>query len=100
MLYHLVYFLSMISQFGHSAEQASMFAMMNFNGFFFGRIDYQDFIARKANKTLEYIWRGSPTLGKSTEIFAGVFFTSDTGVHLFFFSSFCLPLPFRLLLLS
>ena len=31
-----------IDPFGHSSEQASIFAQMSFDGFFFGRIDYAD----------------------------------------------------------
>ena len=31
-----------IDPFGHSAEQASLFSQMSFDGFFLGRIDYAD----------------------------------------------------------
>ena len=31
-----------IDPFGHSAEQASLFSLMSFDGFFFGRIDSAD----------------------------------------------------------
>lgn len=31
-----------IDPFGHSAEQASLFSLMSFDGFFFGRIDQED----------------------------------------------------------
>jgi len=31
-----------IDPFGHSAEQASLFSLMSFDGFFFGRIDEED----------------------------------------------------------
>lgn len=31
-----------IDPFGHSAEQASLFSLMSFDGFFFGRIDEAD----------------------------------------------------------
>ncbi len=31
-----------IDPFGHSREQASLFAQMGFDGLFFGRLDYAD----------------------------------------------------------
>lgn len=31
-----------IDPFGHSAEQASLFSQMSFDGLFFGRLDYAD----------------------------------------------------------
>lgn len=31
-----------IDPFGHSAEQASLFSLMSFDGLFFGRIDFAD----------------------------------------------------------
>lgn len=31
-----------IDPFGHSAEQASLFSLMSFDGLFFGRIDHDD----------------------------------------------------------
>ena len=63
-----------IDPFGHSAEQATLFALMGFEAFFFGRIDYQDKMQRLQTQNMEYIWRASPSLGKSAEIFAGVTF--------------------------
>ena len=63
-----------LGRFGHSAVQASLFAMMGFDGFFFARIDYQDMDKRKKDKEMEMIWRGSPSLGASAEIFTGVLF--------------------------
>lgn len=43
-----------------------MFAQMGFDGMFFGRLDYQDKAKRLADKTAEFIWKGSPNLGKGT----------------------------------
>lgn len=53
-----------IDPFGHSREQASLFAQLGFDGMFFGRLDYQDKIKRLNNKTMEFIWKGSPSLGE------------------------------------
>ena len=53
-----------IDPFGHSREQASIFAQMGYDGLLFGRLDYQDKELRLKNKKLEMIWRASPSLGK------------------------------------
>lgn len=52
-----------IDPFGHSREQASLFAQMGFDGMLFGRIDYQDKNNRLENQTMEFIWKSSPSLG-------------------------------------
>ncbi|XP_024023141.1 probable alpha-mannosidase At5g13980 isoform X2 [Morus notabilis] len=63
-----------IDPFGHSAVQAYLLgAEVGFDSFFFGRIDYQDRAKRKNEKSLEVVWRGSKTLGSSSQIFAGAF---------------------------
>ncbi|CAL1531573.1 unnamed protein product [Lymnaea stagnalis] len=62
-----------IDPFGHSREQASMFAQFGFDGFFFGRLDYQDKDKRLKDKNMEFLWRGSPNnLGTDGTIFTGV----------------------------
>ncbi|XP_055975225.1 lysosomal alpha-mannosidase [Sorex fumeus] len=62
-----------IDPFGHSREQASLFAQMGFDGFFLGRIDYQDKVARKATREMEQVWRGSDSLQPPTaDLFTGV----------------------------
>lgn len=63
-----------IDPFGHSAVQAYLLgAEVGFDSLFFGRIDYQDREKRKIEKSLEVIWRGSKSLGSSTQIFSGAF---------------------------
>ena len=47
---------------------------MGFDGFFFARIDYGDKNWRLDSKKLEMVWRGSHSLGSSTEIFSGVLY--------------------------
>ncbi|XP_033225887.1 lysosomal alpha-mannosidase-like [Belonocnema kinseyi] len=61
-----------IDPFGHSREQASMFAQMGFDGQLFSRIDYQDRGQRHSRKTAEFIWRGSPSLGENANLFTSV----------------------------
>ncbi|XP_068639714.1 alpha-mannosidase isoform X2 [Aristolochia californica] len=63
-----------IDPFGHSAVQAYLLgAELGFDSLHFARIDYQDRAKRKADKSLEVIWRGSKTFGPSAEIFTNVF---------------------------
>uniref|UniRef100_A0A8C4Q1D9 Alpha-mannosidase n=2 Tax=Eptatretus burgeri TaxID=7764 RepID=A0A8C4Q1D9_EPTBU len=62
-----------IDPFGHSREQASLFAQMGFDGFFFGRLDYQDKEKRQKEKNMEGVWRGSANLNPpSADLFTGV----------------------------
>ena len=46
-----------IDPFGHSKEQASLFARMGFDGLFFGRLDWREKAQRMENKTSEMIWK-------------------------------------------
>ncbi|KAG8496550.1 hypothetical protein CXB51_007628 [Gossypium anomalum] len=82
-----------IDPFGHSAVQAYLLsaelslhpvssnllskllftAKVGFDSLFFARIDYQDRAKRKDEKSLEVVWRGSKSLGSSSQIFAGAF---------------------------
>ena len=63
-----------IDPFGHSAAQASLFAQMSFEGFFFSRIHYEDMRKRIDGKRMELMWRGSQSLGKASEIFTGILY--------------------------
>ncbi|XAR73763.1 Alpha-mannosidase [Bertholletia excelsa] len=63
-----------IDPFGHSAVQAYLLgAELGFDSVHFARIDYQDRAKRKADKSLEVVWRGSKTFGSSSQIFANAF---------------------------
>lgn len=61
-----------IDPFGHSREQASLFSQMGFDGMFLGRIDYQDKLVREKERTMEMIWKSSPSLGSKADMFTGV----------------------------
>ena len=63
-----------IDPFGHSAEQASLFAQMSFESFFFARIDYADIKKRRVEQRMELKWRGSQSLGAATEILTGILY--------------------------
>ncbi|XP_058092937.1 alpha-mannosidase At3g26720-like [Magnolia sinica] len=63
-----------IDPFGHSAAQAYLLgAEVGFDSLYFGRIDYQDRVKRKDEKSLEVVWRGSKTFGSSAQIFTSIF---------------------------
>ncbi|KAJ8915809.1 hypothetical protein NQ315_004621 [Exocentrus adspersus] len=64
-----------IDPFGHSREQASIFAQLGFDGVFFARLDHDDKTQRQLNGTLDFAWQGSANLDSST-IFGGIFPTA------------------------
>lgn len=64
-----------IDPFGHSREQASLFAQMGYDGLFIGRLDYQDKLNRLQQKTPEMVWKGSSSL-VNTDLFTGVLFNN------------------------
>ncbi|KAK7113104.1 lysosomal alpha-mannosidase-like [Littorina saxatilis] len=62
-----------LDPFGHSREQASIFARFGFDSLFIGRLDYEDKTFRQNQTTMEMIWRGSPnSLGTQADLFTGV----------------------------
>lgn len=62
-----------IDPFGHAREHASMFAQMGYDGFFFGRLDYQDRAHRQMNLNQELLWRASDSLTPPTaDLFTGI----------------------------
>lgn len=62
-----------LDPFGHSATQANLLTYeAGFDGMFFGRIDWQDFMARRASSDLEVIWKSSKS-NPASEVFAECF---------------------------
>jgi lysosomal alpha-mannosidase len=61
-----------IDPFGHSQEQAALFAQMGFDGLFFGRLDHDDKGVREKEKRMEFLWKASPDLGSAGSLFTGV----------------------------
>uniref|UniRef100_A0A9J8CH90 Alpha-mannosidase n=1 Tax=Cyprinus carpio carpio TaxID=630221 RepID=A0A9J8CH90_CYPCA len=62
-----------IDPFGHAREHASIFAQMGYDGFFFGRLDYQDKARRMKTKEMEMLWRASESLTPPlADLFTGV----------------------------
>uniref|UniRef100_A0A182IWS0 Glycoside hydrolase family 38 N-terminal domain-containing protein n=1 Tax=Anopheles atroparvus TaxID=41427 RepID=A0A182IWS0_ANOAO len=62
-----------IDPFGHTREQASLFAQMGYDGLFFARLDYQDKNHRMQTKTPEMIWRTSRNL-EDNDLFTSVLY--------------------------
>ena len=82
-----------IDPFGHSAEQASLFSMMSFDGFFFGRIDEEDKKKRLQEQGMEMVWRGSRNFEKASQIFTGVLYNGYNPPNGFCFDQFCNDQP-------
>ncbi|XP_075939113.1 LOW QUALITY PROTEIN: lysosomal alpha-mannosidase [Anarhichas minor] len=62
-----------IDPFGHAREHASMFAQMGYDGFFFGRLDYQDRTRRQSAREQELLWRASDSLEPPmADLFTGI----------------------------
>ncbi|XP_039650824.1 lysosomal alpha-mannosidase [Perca fluviatilis] len=62
-----------IDPFGHAREHASMFAQMGYDGFFFGRLDYQDRARRMMDREQELLWRASDSLTPPmADLFTGI----------------------------
>ncbi|XP_034756672.1 lysosomal alpha-mannosidase [Etheostoma cragini] len=62
-----------IDPFGHAREHASMFAQMGYDGFFFGRLDYQDRARRRVKQEQELLWRASDSLTPPmADLFTGI----------------------------
>ncbi|XP_063974588.1 lysosomal alpha-mannosidase isoform X1 [Diachasmimorpha longicaudata] len=78
-----------IDPFGHSREQASLFAQFGFDGMFFGRLDWQDKVKRMTDKSAEYIWKASSSLGKKAELFSVALFNNYSPPPGFCFDILC-----------
>eukprot|EP00095_Tigriopus_kingsejongensis_P008381 maker-scaffold9_size846264-snap-gene-1.9 protein:Tk08381 transcript:maker-scaffold9_size846264-snap-gene-1.9-mRNA-1 annotation:"lysosomal alpha-mannosidase-like" len=60
-----------IDPFGHAKEQANIFALMGFDGYFLGRLDYMDKAKREKDKTMEMVWHAQEANGEDSDIFTG-----------------------------
>ena len=68
-----------IDPFGHSKTQAELFALMGYDSVFFARMDYQEYAARNASKTLEMMWRGNDDFPETRDLFTGGLFDTNYG---------------------
>eukprot|EP01084_Bolivina_argentea_P191962 329635_1 len=58
-----------VDSFGHSWVTGGLWAQGGFDAFAVHRIDYLDLLNRKNNKDLEFMWKGSNSLGEDGWIF-------------------------------
>ncbi|XP_072947020.1 lysosomal alpha-mannosidase-like [Epargyreus clarus] len=75
--------------FGHSREMAALLANMGFDGVFINPISFDDELTRMADRSLEFLWRGSDDLGQETDIFSHKLFDGYWTPPGFCFSSMC-----------
>ncbi|NXA31397.1 MA2B2 mannosidase, partial [Eudromia elegans] len=61
-----------VDPFGASATTPTLFALAGFNAHLISRIDYDLKADMQKNKKLQFVWRGSPSLSESQEIFTHV----------------------------
>ena len=78
-----------VDPFGHSSTQAALFAQMGFDGFFFGRHDYDDHILRINHTRLELMWQPSPSLGSNGDLFTGILYKGYGPPSGFCFDTVC-----------
>mmetsp|Transcript_3417 Transcript_3417/g.9779 ORF Transcript_3417/g.9779 Transcript_3417/m.9779 type:complete len:702 (-) Transcript_3417:135-2240(-) len=63
-----------IDPFGHSAAQGALLsAEVGFDALYFARIDWQEGQTRTDARSMDLVWRGSPSFGPDGEVFTGVF---------------------------
>ena len=77
-----------VDPFGHSREQASLFARMGFEFLFLGRIDYNDKSTRLAAKQMEMMWKVSDSL-KDLKLFTGILYNTYSPPSTFCFDIMC-----------
>ncbi|XP_037083658.1 lysosomal alpha-mannosidase-like [Pollicipes pollicipes] len=63
-----------IDPFGHTKEQANLFAQMGFDGLFFARIDYDDRKRRINDTDMEMVWQADHNQGAEGDLFTGVLY--------------------------
>lgn len=82
-----------IDPFGHSREQASLFAQMGFDGVFFARLDWRDKSKRLQDKTAEMLWKSSANLPDS-DLFTSALYNHYSAPPGFCFDVLCRDDPF------
>ncbi|XP_002066512.2 lysosomal alpha-mannosidase [Drosophila willistoni] len=81
-----------VDPFGHSREQASIFAQMGFDGEFFARMDETDKAQRLEKLNMEMIWQASESLSNH-EIFTGLLYRHYSSPTGFCFDVHCVDYP-------
>ncbi|KAH8283707.1 hypothetical protein KR018_012604 [Drosophila ironensis] len=81
-----------IDTFGHSREQAGIFANMGFDGQFFSRLDHNDKDTRLENLSMEMIWSASESLS-GVNLFSGLLYNFYSDTPGFCFDVLCADEP-------
>ena len=68
---------------------------MGFDAFFFARNDYADYAKRKNDSTLQMVWRPSPVLGSSADLFTGILYNGYGPPNGFCFDHRCKDEPVK-----
>ncbi|XP_043950322.1 lysosomal alpha-mannosidase-like [Drosophila biarmipes] len=81
-----------IDTFGHSREQAAIFAHMGYDGQFFSRMDHNDKDTRMSNSTMEMIWKASESMS-GVNLFSGMLYNFYSDTPGFCFDILCTDEP-------
>ncbi|EDV58294.1 lysosomal alpha-mannosidase [Drosophila erecta] len=81
-----------IDTFGHSREQAAIFAHMGYDGQFFSRMDHNDKDARMNNLAMEMIWDASESMS-GVSLFSGMLYNFYSDTPGFCFDILCTDEP-------
>ncbi|XP_017075078.2 lysosomal alpha-mannosidase [Drosophila eugracilis] len=81
-----------IDTFGHSREQAAIFAHMGYDGQFFSRMDHNDKDTRMKDLTMEMIWDASESLS-GVNLFSGMLYNFYSDTPGFCFDILCTDEP-------
>ncbi|XP_017057316.2 LOW QUALITY PROTEIN: lysosomal alpha-mannosidase [Drosophila ficusphila] len=81
-----------IDTFGHSREQAAIFAHMGYDGQFFSRMDHNDKDTRLEELTMEMIWDASESMS-GVNLFSGMLYNFYSDTPGFCFDILCTDEP-------
>eukprot|EP00760_Papus_ankaliazontas_P032647 PhM_4_TR5922/c0_g1_i1/m.11492/K12311/MAN2B1, LAMAN; lysosomal alpha-mannosidase len=68
-----------IDPFGHASATPRLMSQMGFNALLFARMDYEQRAAWMKTKMFENIWRSSPRLGKTVDLFMSLIYDGYCG---------------------
>ncbi|KAH7982627.1 hypothetical protein HPB52_006179 [Rhipicephalus sanguineus] len=61
-----------VDPYGHSRENAALFAQMGFDAIFLGRVHVADKEHRRRQRSLEFVWNTDRTIGSGADLFASI----------------------------
>lgn len=61
-----------VDPYGHSRENAALFAQMGFDAIFLGRVHVADKEYRRRQRSLEFVWNTDRNIGSSADLFASI----------------------------